>query len=76
VTRNLKTVSQFASESGVWSEASLRWMIFQAEANGLSKAGAIVRIGRRVYIDPAGFDRWITAQNPFLPPSNDRRPQV
>lgn len=74
MTRDLKTVSQFASET-VWSEASLRWLIFQGASNGLNDAGAIVRLGRRVYIDPAAFDRWIVAQNPSLQPI-ERRPQA
>ena len=68
MARDLKTVSQFASGS-VWSEASLRWMIFRAADNGLSAAGAIVRCGRRVFIDPAAFDQWLVAQNPGLQPA-------
>ncbi|GAB3094930.1 hypothetical protein GCM10027159_12390 [Lysobacter terrae] len=74
VARDLKTVSQFASGS-VWSEASLRWMIFQAARNGLADVGAIVRCGRRVFIDPAAFDRWLVAQNPNLQ-SDERNAQV
>lgn len=58
---NLKTVQQFAADSP-FSESQVRWWIFQAEQNGLAKAGAIKRIGRRVYIDPDAFDRWIDAQ--------------
>lgn len=66
MSRTLKTVSQFAAASGVWSEASLRWMIFQAQNNGLAATGAVVRCGRRVFIDPEAFDRWLVAQNPSL----------
>ncbi len=60
--RNLKKVSEYAIASG-FTEAQLRWWLFNAEANGLKAAGAIVRIGRRVFIDIDGFDRWITSQN-------------
>jgi hypothetical protein len=62
VTRKLKTVAQF-SDSGPWTAASLRWMIFQARQNGLATSGALVRLGRRVFIDTDKFDAWLTAQN-------------
>lgn len=61
MARNLRSVSQFASDSP-FTEPSIRWMIFNSETNGLAKAGAVVRIGRRVYIDPDAFDRWIDTQ--------------
>lgn len=63
--RNLKTVTQFAEDSP-WSEPQLRWLIFNAETNGMKAAGAVVRIGRRVYLDVDAFDAWIVAQNPGL----------
>jgi hypothetical protein len=59
--RKLKSVSSVA-EAGPITENQLRWLIFNADANGLSAHGAIVRIGRRVYIDEDAFDRWIDAQ--------------
>lgn len=65
MTRNLRTVSQFA-ESSPFSEASVRWMIHKARDNGLAAAGAIVRVGRRVYIDAERFDAWLVQQNPGL----------
>lgn len=61
MTRNLKSVADFA-EATPFSESQVRWWIFQAEQNGLRNAGAIIRIGRRVYIDTDAFDRWLTAQ--------------
>ena len=63
--RELKTVAAFAAEQP-FSEGSVRWWIHMARANGLDKAGAIVRIGRRVYIDTAAFDAWLVSQNPGL----------
>lgn len=63
MTRNLKSVRQFA-ETTPFSESQTRWWLFQAEQNGLAKVGAVVRIGRRVYIDVDRFDDWLTAQNP------------
>ena len=55
---DLRTVRQIAEANpGVWTEASLRWLIFNAENNGLSNA--IVKIGGRVLIDVTRFNRWI-----------------
>lgn len=63
--RKLKTVADKAKD-GPFSEASLRWMIFNEASNGLKDSGAIVRLGRRVYLDEDGFDRWLRSQNPSL----------
>lgn len=63
MTRKLMSVADFAASSP-FSESSVRWYVFQAEQNGLAKHNAIVRVGRRVYIDPQGFERWIDAQQP------------
>lgn len=55
----LRTVRQMAEQSsGVFSEASLRWMVFNAHNNGLEFA--IVRIGRRVLIDVERFNEWLS----------------
>lgn len=61
--RDLHTVAQFASKTS-FTEPQLRWWIFNAATNGLDKYQAVVRVGgRRVYIDPAAFERWIDSQN-------------
>ncbi len=65
VIRRLRTVSQMHQEHDEFSEGSLRWMIFKARENGLEQLGAIVRIGRRVYIDPDRFFEWVAAQQPL-----------
>jgi len=59
--RNLKSVASVA-EAGPMTENQLRWLIFNAHDNGLNTHGAIVRIGRRVYIDEDKFDKWIDSQ--------------
>lgn len=60
---NRKTVAEFAATSP-FTEAQLRWWIFNRATNGLDSAGAIVRIGgRRIYIDVDGFERWVASQN-------------
>jgi hypothetical protein len=59
LTRRYATVAQFAEANPAFSEASLRWHIFEAPRNGLQAAAAIVRVGRRVLIDVDRFERWI-----------------
>lgn len=59
--RNLKSVSAF-TETTPFTTGQIRFWIFDAERNGLANHGAIVRVGRRVYIDVEGFERWIDAQ--------------
>lgn len=56
----LRTVRQLATENPIFSEASLRWHIFNAKANGLDRA--IVRVGRKILIDRVEFDRWLESK--------------
>jgi hypothetical protein len=66
IKRNLQTVAAVAAMS-VFSEGQLRWWIFMAASNGLDAASAVVRIGRRVYIDIDRFNDWIEQQNASHP---------
>lgn len=58
---NLLTVKQMAAKHSAFSEASLRYYIFNEKQNNLS--GAIRRIGRKVLINEAAFFQWIETQN-------------
>jgi len=60
--RNLKTVPEFCAASP-FTEGQVRWFIFNAHSNGLAQADAVVRVGRRVYVDTDKFDVWVDAQN-------------
>ena len=63
--RQLVSIAKFAGDTdNPFTEPMVRWHVFNAATNGLIDAGAVVRIGRRVFIDPAAFDRWIDAQQP------------
>ena len=64
--RNLKTIPEKAAQ-GPFTEGQLRWFVFQAATNGLAAADAVVRVGRRVYLDDDRFDDWIDAQNKCAP---------
>ena len=60
MARTLQTVAAFAA-AGPFTQSQLRWWIFMSSENGLAACGAIIRVGRRIYIDR--FDVWIDAQN-------------
>lgn len=61
-TRNLRTISQFCEQYPAFTQGSVRWHVFNAADNGLDDLGAIVRVGRRVYIDVDLFFKWIEKQ--------------
>lgn len=52
-------VRQFSAQHPAFSEPSLRWIVFNAEKNGLEKAGGVIRIGRKVLIEEHAFLRWV-----------------
>jgi hypothetical protein len=60
--RNLQTVTNLVAE-GPFSEGQLRWWIFTSKSNGLDAANAVIRVGRRVYIDVDRFENWSELQN-------------
>ena len=54
----LVPVPHFHKVEPAFTQGSLRWLLFQRDQNGLAKSGAIVKIGRRLLIDPARFRAW------------------
>ena len=69
----LATIPKMASMPeyrGIFTQASLRHLIFQAKSrldsrgvmihgNGLEEVGAIVRLGRKLLLDLDRFDDWL-----------------
>ena len=69
--RNLRSVKQLAEANPAFTEASLRWMIFNAEKNGLNRA--LVKRGRRILIDLVEFELWLEEQRVAkVAPANDQ----
>lgn len=68
-SENLLTVRQLAKSSPAFTEASLRWLIFNAKSNGLNRA--LVKVGRRVLIDVPEFEMWLEGQRQ-VPPAGRR----
>ncbi|WP_230874681.1 hypothetical protein [Methylomonas sp. LL1] len=59
----LSTVNQFTDKHQAFTKGGLRALIFNENSNGLAKAGAVVRLGRKVLIDEAKFFAWVESQN-------------
>jgi hypothetical protein len=57
------TVQQFIAKHTAFNTGGVRSIIFNEHQNGLAKAGAIVRIGRKILIDEAKFFAWVESQN-------------
>ena len=57
------TVNQFTNKHPAFTKGGIRALIFNENSNGLAKAGAVVRIGRKVLIDDSKFFAWIESQN-------------
>ena len=57
------TVQQFTKKHQAFTVGGLRALIFNEHTNGLSKSGAIVRIGRKVLISEAKFFAYVESQN-------------
>jgi hypothetical protein len=56
--RRLYGVRSFYEKNHDWIKyGGLRWWLFHAKENGLEMA--LVRVGRRVYIDEEKFFQWI-----------------
>lgn len=58
-TPTLSTVSQFCTKHPFITQGGLRFQIFNADNNGLSSFGAIVRMGRKVLIDESRYFEWV-----------------
>lgn len=54
------TVKQCPSNYPVFSENSIRWLIFNEHSNGFSRC--VKRIGRKILIDTFELENWISEQ--------------
>ena len=45
------TVEQVAKKIPALTEPAIRWHLFNRELNGLTKSGAVIKVGRRVLLD-------------------------
>jgi hypothetical protein len=61
IQRRLRTVRQFCAENPVFSPGGIRWLLFHRRENGLDRA--VVRCGRRIFIDVDRFFAWLDEQN-------------
>ena len=67
-SRVLLNVKQLAQQQPALTEGGIRWDLFNREANGLAKSGAIIRRGRRVLIDPERYIEWLSRRSGEIVP--------
>ena len=53
------TIKQLTTRFPAFSEGALRWIVFQANENGLTDSRALLRIGRKLVIDVDRFVVWL-----------------
>ena len=51
--KSFLTVKDFSTKHPLWTQASLRWLIFNRQSNGF--ASVFRKVGRKVMIDEAAF---------------------
>lgn len=60
--QSLRTVRQLCRESPhLFSEGSLRWLIFQRKTNGFDHC--VLPVGRRLFIDLEALKQWLDEQS-------------
>ena len=55
----LITVKNLVRARPEFSEGQIRWQLFNADTNGLTDAGVILKINGRLYLDEDRYDAWI-----------------
>ena len=66
--RRLYRINQFIESHPEFTFGQIRKLIFDSQRNGLAESGAILKLSRRVFIDPDKFFEWIDAQQPTASP--------
>jgi len=56
------TVEQTAKQIPALTEPAIRWHLFNRKLNGLSKSGAVIKNGRRVFLDVPKYIEWLKSQ--------------
>jgi len=56
------SIEQFCRRNPVFTPASVRWLVFRANENGIEASGAIIRNGRSIVIDEPAFFSWFRSR--------------
>lgn len=56
------TVNQYVESHPYHSMGAFRWILFNRATNGLSKAGAVIKIGKKILIDTEKAEAWEDSQ--------------
>lgn len=56
------TVQQYVEAHPYYTIGAFRWLLFNRATNGLSKAGAVIKIGKKILIDAERAEDWENSQ--------------
>jgi hypothetical protein len=56
------SIDQFCRRNPAFTEAQIRWQLFNGDKNGLNSSGAILRVDKRLYIDEPKYFDWFRAR--------------
>jgi hypothetical protein len=76
MSRQFVTIAQAPEHNIPGTAKSLHWVAFHREYNGAEKAGAIVKFGGRLYIDPTKFLEWMATGPRISPPVQRNKPST
>ncbi len=59
--RSIKTIQQFLEVTPAITPGQLKSWIFEEKRYGLRAAGAVFKMGKKMYIVPDKFNEWLAA---------------
>ena len=60
---DLTTVAELANEyPNLFTQKQLEWLVKSRKTNGLEETGAVLKVGRRLYLKRTIFFVWILSQ--------------
>ena len=57
------TVNQFCEKHNAFKIGGVRALLFDSDNNGLKESGAVVRCGRKIYINEPKWFSWLEAKS-------------
>lgn len=56
------TVQQYVDAHPYYTMGAFRWILFNRFSNNLAKSGAVIKIGKKILIDPEKAEAWEDGQ--------------
>jgi len=56
------TVQQYVDSHPYHTIGAFRWILFNRASNGLSKSGAVIKLGKKILLDSERVEEWENSQ--------------